>query len=211
MYCGNCGTKNDDTAAFCQACGSPLTAAPRANAGAAAMSQRQADRKKGIIAVVAAVVVIALVGWLLFGGRGYKATVEKFFEACMDGDVQGVLELIPNDVIESTMESQGFDKGDMQNFVNQAENELKGMLAIGGAIAGNMDLNIDITGEDDITGEQLKTLQTEYKDKYNVKVKEAKTVNVNVSLDSGILSGAQDLEIPVIKVGRSWYLDVNSL
>ncbi|MGO5096241.1 zinc ribbon domain-containing protein [Agathobaculum sp. LCP25S3_E8] len=211
MYCGNCGTKNDDTAAFCQACGSPLTAAPGANAGAAAMSQRQADRKKGIIAVVAAVVVIALVGWLLFGGRGYKATVEKFFEACMDGDVQGVLELIPNDVIESTMESQGFDKGDMQNFVNQAENELKGMLAIGGAIAGNMDLNIDITGEDDITGEQLKTLQTEYKDKYNVKVKEAKTVNVNVSLDSGILSGAQDLEIPVIKVGRSWYLDVNSL
>lgn len=211
MYCGNCGTKNDDTAAFCQACGSPLTAAPGANAGAAAMSQRQADTKKGIIAVVAAVVVIALVGWLLFGGRGYKATVEKFFEACMDGDVQGVLELIPNDVIESTMESQGFDKGDMQNFVNQAENELKGMLAIGGAIAGNMDLNIDITGEDDITGEQLKTLQTEYKDKYNVKVKEAKTVNVNVSLDSGILSGAQDLEIPVIKVGRSWYLDVNSL
>lgn len=211
MYCGNCGTKNDDTAAFCQACGSPLTAAPGANAGAAAMSQRQADRKKGIIAVVAAVVVIALVGWLLFGGRGYKATVEKFFEACMDGDVQGVLELIPNDVIESTMESQGFDKGDMQNFVNQAENELKGMLAIGGAIAGNMDLNIDITGEDDITGEQLRTLQTEYKDKYNVKVKEAKTVNVNVSLDSGILSGAQDLEIPVIKVGRSWYLDVNSL
>lgn len=211
MYCGNCGTKNDDTAAFCQACGSPLTAAPGANAGAAAMSQRQADRKKGIIVVVAAVVVIALVGWLLFGGRGYKATVEKFFEACMDGDVQGVLELIPNDVIESTMESQGFDKGDMQNFVNQAENELKGMLAIGGAIAGNMDLNIDITGEDDITGEQLKTLQTEYKDKYNVKVKEAKTVNVNVSLDSGILSGAQDLEIPVIKVGRSWYLDVNSL
>lgn len=211
MYCGNCGTKNDDTAAFCQACGSPLTAAPGANAGAAAMSQRQADTKKGIIAVVAAVVVIALVGWLLFGGRGYKATVEKFFEACMDGDVQGVLELIPNDVIESTMESQGFDKGDMQNFVNQAENELKGMLAIGGTIAGNMDLNIDITGEDDITGEQLKTLQTEYKDKYNVKVKEAKTVNVNVSLDSGILSGAQDLEIPVIKVGRSWYLDVNSL
>lgn len=211
MYCGNCGTKNDDTAAFCQACGSPLTAAPGANAGAAVISQRQADRKKGIIAVVAAVVVIALVGWLLFGGRGYKATVEKFFEACMDGDVQGVFELIPNDVIKSTMESRGYDKGDMQNFVNQTENELKGMLALGGVITGDMDLDVDIIGDTDITGEQLKTLQAEYKDEYNVKVKKAKIVNVNVSLDSSIFSGAQDLEIPVIKVGRSWYLDVNSL
>lgn len=48
---------------------------------------RQADRKKEIIAVVAAVVGITLVGWLLFGERGYKAIVEKFFEVCMDGDV----------------------------------------------------------------------------------------------------------------------------
>lgn len=158
-------------------------------------TSRQADRKKGIIAVVAAVVGIALVGWLLFGERGYKATVEKFFEACMDGDVQGVFKLIPNDVIKSTVELQGYDKEDMQNFVNQTENELKGMLALGGVITGDMDLDVDITGDNDITGEQLKTLQTEYKDEYNVKVKKAKIVYVNGSLNSSNFSRGQDLEI----------------
>ncbi len=212
MYCGNCGTKNDDTAAFCQACGAPLTAAPKVDpAGTTAMAQRQSYRKTGIIAVVAAVVVIALVGWLLFGGRGYKATVEQFLDASMDGDVQGVMKLIPNDVIESAMESQGLDKADMEEFVDQAEDELEGMLAFGGTMAKNMNLDVDITGDTDITGEELKTLQQEYKDNCNVKVKQAKYVHVNVSLDAGILSGAQDVDIPVIKVGRSWYLDVYSL
>lgn len=158
-------------------------------------TSRQADREKEIIAVVAAVVGIALVGWLLFGERGYKATVEKFFESCMDGDVQGVFKLIPNDVIKSTIESRGYDKEDMQNFVNQTENELKGMLALGGVMAGDMDLNIDITEDNDITGEQLKKLQKEYKDEYNVKVKKAKIVYVNVSFDSSNFSGAQDLKI----------------
>ena len=99
------------------------------------MAQRQSYRKTGIIAVVAAVVVIALVGWLLFGGRGYKATVEQFLDASMDGDVQGVMKLIPNDVIESAMESQGLDKADMEEFVDQAEDELEGMLAFGGTMA----------------------------------------------------------------------------
>lgn len=72
-----------------------------------------------------------------------------------------MFKLIPNDVIKSTIESRGYDKEDMQNFVNQTENELKGMLALGGVMADDMDLNIDITEDNNITGEQLKTLQNE--------------------------------------------------
>lgn len=209
MYCGNCGTKNDDTAAFCQACGSRLTA-PQTNAGTETLAPKQPYKKTGIIAAAVIVVVIAFVGWLLFGGRGYKATVEEFFDASMDGDIESVLELIPKDVIRSEMESEGFDQGDFEAFAQEAEDELRGMMSFGGFVADKMNLEIDITGDTDITGTELKELQDEYKAQYDVKVKKAKDVHVTVSIDAGILSGAEDVDIPVIKVGRSWYLDVGS-
>ena len=44
-----------------------------------------------------------------------------------------------------------------------------------------------------------------------MKVSKAENVQVVVSLDAGMLSGSDDMEIRVIKVGRSWYLDLSSL
>ena len=46
---------------------------------------------------------------------------------------------------------------------------------------------------------------------YDVDVSKAKNVHVTISLDTGTLSGSEDIEVPVIKVGRSWYLDLSSL
>lgn len=211
MYCGNCGTKNDDTAAFCQACGAPLTATASKvdGLGEAAVPQGRAGSKKKMIAVIAVIVVILLAGWLLFGGRSYQDTVEEFFEASMDGDVRGVIELIPEDLIKNAMEAEGYDMGDMEGFITQAEDELQGMLAFGGALVGDLDFDIDITGDTDIKGAGLQEIQEDYR-AYDVDVSKAKNVQVTISLDAGALSGSEDIEVPVIKVGRSWYLDLSS-
>lgn len=212
MYCGNCGTKNDDSDAYCKACGAPLTQATSPGDGlekAVALQNRSAGKKKVII-VMAAIVVILLVAWFAFGGRGYKDTVEDFFEAGLDGDVQGVLELLPEDLIKNAMASEGYDMGDMEEFISQAEDELQGMLALGGTLVGDLDFDIDITGDTDIKGADLQAIQEDYQT-YNVDVSKAKYVHVTLSLDTGALSGSEDIEVPVIKVGRSWYLDVSSL
>ena len=212
MYCGNCGTKNDDSDAYCKACGAPLTQTTSPGDGlekAVALQNRSAGKKKVII-VMAAIVVILLVAWFAFGGRGYKDTVEDFFEASLDGDVQGVLELLPEDLIKNAMASEGYDMGDMEEFISQAEDELQGMLALGGTLVGDLDFDIDITGDTDIKGADLQAIQEDYQT-YNVDVSKAKYVHVTLSLDTGALSGSEDIEVPVIKVGRSWYLDVSSL
>ena len=62
MYCGNCGAKNDDTSAFCQACGAPLSqAAPQPNGVGTAVALREHSAgKKKVIAVIAGVVVVLL-------------------------------------------------------------------------------------------------------------------------------------------------------
>nr|WP_302651557.1 zinc ribbon domain-containing protein [uncultured Agathobaculum sp.] len=209
MYCGNCGAKNDDTSAFCQACGAPLTqAAPQPNGVGTAVALREHSAgKKKVIAVIAGVVVVLLAVWLLFGGRGYKDTVEDFFDACLDGDVQGIIELIPPDLIDNAMEQEGFSMGEL---ASELGNELAGALSYGGALLQDLDLDVDIVGDTDITGDDLQYIQEDY-ETYDVKVSKAKNVQVVVSLDAGMLSGSDDMEIPVIKVGRSWYLDLSSL
>lgn len=100
--------------------------------------------------------------------------------------------------------------GDMEEFISQAENELQGMLAFGGAFVGDLDFDIDITGNTDIKGTDLQEIQENYRT-YDVDVSKAKNVHVTISLDTGTLSGSEDIEVPVIKVGRSWYLDLSSL
>lgn len=212
MYCGNCGTKNDDTAAFCQSCGAPLRAAQGNPADTAAAPQRRvSDRKVGMIATAVAVVVVLLAGWLLLGGRSYKATVNQLFDAAMDGDAEEILELIPRDVIEQTMEKNGMDRGDIDDLAKAMEMELAGMLSLSGAVTKQLDIDLDvkITGDTDIIGDDLAEIQEEYR-AYDVKVSKAKDVSVTVAVNMGGLSESETMEIPVIKVGRSWYLDASS-
>ena len=62
----------------------------------------------------------------------------------------------------------------------------------------------------DITGDELLDIQNVYNE-YAVKVKAAKTVDVTVSIKFGEQERTQDMEMTVVKVGRSWYLDMDSL
>ena len=86
MYCGKCGAENQPGATFCGAYGAPLAAeAPAGTAAGQAQPARQpeaagntARNKKIGIAAVAAVVIVAVLGVAsLFGGRGPEATAES--------------------------------------------------------------------------------------------------------------------------------------
>ena len=206
MYCGKCGTKNDDTAAFCEACGAPLKPpVPQGAAAQAVTVPRSNFSGKGkLAAIVAGAVVIVLAAWMLLGGRGYKATVEQFFDAAMEGDIDGIIDTIPPDLIDYAKKNEDLDDEELETLVQQIEGQLQ---RIDGLLSG---VGIEITGDSDITGDELKELQEEYRE-YDVKVKEAKNVDVTISLDAGLFSDSEDVEVPVVKVGRSWYIDISSM
>lgn len=75
---------------------------------------------------------------------------------------------------------------------------------------GDLNFDIDITGNTDIKGTDLQEIQENYRT-YDVDVSKAKNVHATISLDAGTLFGSEDIAVPVIKVGRSWYLDLSSL
>lgn len=67
-----------------------------------------------------------------------------------------------------------------------------------------------ITDVEKITGDDLDEIKEDYED-MDVKVSAAKTVEVEVNIHSDETETSNSMDISLIKVGRSWYIDINSM
>ena len=67
-----------------------------------------------------------------------------------------------------------------------------------------------MTNVEDVTGDDLNDLKSNYED-INVKVSAAKTVEVEFTLKGDETEISNSLEVSVIKVDRSWYLDLYTM
>lgn len=100
MFCGKCGAKNADNVEFCTNCGAKLNkgTVPKTTV-AAVTNQNDKNRKVGMIAVGVAAVAVVIFGIFLFGGRSYKATIEKFVDAQSDANAEAIFDLMPAKMI----------------------------------------------------------------------------------------------------------------
>ena len=126
MYCGQCGAKNDDSAANCGNCGARLTPA-QPNPVARPKPRRS---KAPVLAAVAVVVVIAivLVVWSPFGGRSPEKVVGQFVDSILDGDLDGVIDVLPDGMMEKSREYDGMSTSLIDSFVEEVEDELQSMV-----------------------------------------------------------------------------------
>lgn len=224
MFCRKCGTKNADNAKFCAACGAPMTPVnPGANPGAnpaGGMGQGVPMQKKtgnhaGII-VIAAVVIVALLASFLFfgvgiGGRSYKKTIDQMVEAMNDGDLGEFVDLIPEDAIVYAMKQEGYE-GSKKELLKEAEDLLGEDWedALGSVAGAVVDVDYEIKDKEDIKGDDLDYIKEQYKEA-DVKVSAAMKVNVKFTVKAFGLNNDTTQEVPLIKVGRSWYLDLASM
>ncbi len=100
-FCGNCGTKLDDSAKVCGNCGTPL----QNNSGNISSSvpefkyvdpeKKARNQKKLIIGIVCvAVLVIAMIAWNIVSGFiGYKGVVRKVMNAYEDYDIETLVNM----------------------------------------------------------------------------------------------------------------------
>lgn len=213
MFCGKCGAKNDDSAVFCAECGNRFqAAAPVAPADPAAPAAATGskpgfkldNRMIGIIAVVGvAVLALIITCFFIFGGRSYKDVVKDYFKAIEKADAKLMIELLPDDLIKSIMKEEDMTKKEMTEDLQDELDDIH-------EYYDKVKISYEITDTEEFDKDDLKDLKKEYKE-YDVKVKDAMFVEVEVTLEFDGRDITNTMELTLIKVGGSWYLDIDSM
>lgn len=227
MFCGNCGTQNPDNAAFCKRCGSQLRKQTRTHStnsngltvkkrpqgrrpsGRSASQQKDAT-KLVVIAAIAMIAIIVLgTAFWMFGGRSYKATVKQFVNAQFDVDAEKLMKLIPDGVIEYMLDEEGFD--DLDEMIDEANDNIQSQInSIERYLGKDWSVSYKIISVENMLSEELEKLKKTYK-KCDVKVSAAKTVELELTVKAGETENSNSMDLSLIKVGNSWYIDVDSM
>lgn len=212
MFCGKCGAKNEDHVAFCANCGAKLNgASSTSTVTLSTPSQNHQNRRVGIIAVAVVAVAVVLLGVFLFGGRSYKSTVEKYIDYQFDGNAEGIINLMPDKMLDYAMEQDGYAPSDLDEAIADMNDELQDQLdTLDSYFEEGWDISYKITDTEDVKGDDLDGIKNSYADA-DVKVSAAKSVEVELTITSGETESSNSMYIDLVKVGRSWYLDVASM
>ena len=197
MLCKKCGTENPDGAKYCSKCGKALNE----------KSPAKKNREKGIVLALCVIVAVVLLVYTL-GGRSYKKTIDTFVTSQFAVDAQSIVELLPEKVVDKALEETGYSKTEL---VDEANDSLKKQVDfLDQSLGDDWKLSYKMTNVEDVTDDDLDDLKSNYED-INVKVSAAKTVEVEFTLKGDETEVSNSLEISVIKVDRSWYLDLYTM
>lgn len=197
MLCKKCGTENPDGAKYCSKCGKALNE----------KSTAKKNREKGIVLALCVIVAVVLLVYTL-GGRSYKKTIDTFVTSQFAVDAQSIVELLPEKVLDKELEETGYSKTEL---VEETNDSLKKQVDyIDQYLEDDWKLSYKMTNVEDVTGDDLNDLKSNYED-INVKVSAAKTVEVEFTLKGDETEISNSLEVSVIKVDRSWYLDLYTM
>ncbi len=197
MLCKKCGTENPDGAKYCSKCGKALNE----------KSTAKKNREKGIVLALCVIVAVVLLVYTL-GGRSYKKTIDTFVTSQFAVDAQSIVELLPEKVVDKALEETGYSKTEL---VDEANDSLKKQVdSLDQSLGDDWKLSYKMTNVEDVTDDDLDDLKSNYED-INVKVSAAKTVEVEFTLKGDETEISNSLEVSVIKVDRSWYLDLYTM
>lgn len=217
MFCGACGAKNPDGAAFCQSCGAPLRemqaeAVPQGGSAADSIQSSQRNKMIGIAAVAAAAIVVVFLAFNLLGGRSYESTVTKFLDATLDGDAETIISLLPDKMVDQALEELGYHPSDRDQAVEELDAALQSAAgSLKEALGDNLKVSYNVVSAEDLSASKLLELRQSYS-VYDIDVDGAKEVDVEMTVTATALdlSGTYTLTVPVVQVGRSWYLDAEN-
>lgn len=208
MICTNCGAQNASGARFCGSCGAKMGPEVKKTPAKTGLSGAQgflkANRK--LIGMIAAVLAVVLLFSMVFGGRSYKKTVNKFMDSLLDMDAKGMIEMMPDKLLKTLMEEEGYTK---KELIEELQDELDyGMSYM--EMIGDLKLKHKIVGAEDMSKEDLRYLKDMYSE-IGIKVSAAKVVEVELTMKAMGMTQSETFELMVIKIGRSWYIELESL
>ncbi len=206
-FCSNCGTVIPEGSPVCPTCGAPAPAPQQAPTG---------GKKKNLIGIIIAVVAVVLVVVLcasLFGGNSPKSVADDYMKATFkQQDAGKVLDLIHKDVIKAACDDEDMSRKELEE---EAQDMFDEMFEFLDDSCDEWKVDWEIKDVEDLDDDELEEIQDYYDDDYDLKVKDAKMVeieaNIEVTVDDETEDQDQDIEIYVVKVGGKWYLDAESM
>ena len=211
MFCGKCGAENANNAEFCKSCGAKLKKETNEKKTLTLPDKDDKNKRIGIIAVILLIIVVVLAGIFLFGGRSYKGTIKKYVNATFDADGEEILDLLPEKMIDYAMEEEGQDSEDLDEIIDDMNEELQDQLdSLDEYLGEGWKISYEITDDENIKGDDLEDIKEAYEDA-DIKVSAAKEAEVEITVKADETENSNTLDIALIKVGRSWYLDIMSM
>lgn len=212
MFCGKCGFKNADGAEFCTNCGAKLRKPIQTKPSfPLETGQNAGHRKAGRIAVAAVIVLAAALCFYLFGGRSDRATIERYLNAQFNADARSVIDLMPPKIMDYALEQEGYTSDEFDDLMDDMDEELQDQLDYLDSYLGEgWDFSYEIVEIEDIKGDDLDDIKDAY-DVADIKVSAAESAEVEITVTSHETESSNTLYIDLVKVGRSWYLDLMSM
>ncbi len=202
MFCGNCGKENLDGAVYCVECGNNMS-----GEGNGQKNNSSKNRKVGIIAVAAIALLVIII--IASSPRSYKSVIKTYFAAMLDADVEAIMELIPEKFLEATAEEEGLSKKDIDELIDEGrEMLLEEYEYLDEQTDGDWDIDYKIKKANDLSRKDFDELYDSYYDEYDIKISDAKEVEVELTVKVKDEEENITMNLNVVKVGRSWYLDI---
>lgn len=224
MFCGKCGENVDDNTKFCPKCGNLISGNDRATQ-VKPEAQKYKDLVNGnnknitvgmIVVAIIGLVVISGAFWL-FGGRSYKKTIKEYVNAQFNysqDSIKKVVKLFPEGMWEQVVE-QGINEGEFESegeAIEFLEEQLKEANETLEEYYGeDFKYSYKITEEKDLSKKDIHEIEEDWEDmdvKLEKEIKEGKEITIKVEVKSADGENAVDneLDLQLVKVGRSWCL-----
>ena len=214
MYCPKCGALNGSGARFCGKCGGPLEAEPvvyeapeeSVVSGTSGGSKALSGKAK-LIGVIVAALVVALLGcWIfgVFGGNDQEDVVDQFIDSMFDADAEGIVDAIPDEIINLIMEESGCTESELVDQLQEVLDYAFEYLPSGVKFSHRIEETESLYGED------LEEVKRQYAE-LGVEITEAKTVEVELTVSAMGMTESMDLEVGLVKIGGIWCIDFFSM
>ena len=201
MFCSQCGAEIRNDAKFCPACG----------ARQKAEDEGKANRKRKTSRFTAAVIIIVVLAVVVMtlGSRSYKKVVDVYVNATFDGEADKIINLIPDKALDYALEANGYAA--KSAFSQEAQSMLDQQIQnIQYLLGDDWKISYEIQDVSDVKGSDLEDIKDFYSD-IKVKVSAAKVADVKLTIEGGDYKQDTSMDIAMIKVARSWYLDARSM
>lgn len=145
-------------------------------------------------------------------GKTPESVAEKYMDAVLDADFEKIFDLIHKDVINNGLEAEGLDKEYLQEMIDENNADMEEMFAeLEEEAGGKVKFSYEVLEAEELSEDMLENGQEYYEDEYDVKITDAKVVEIEVTVEFDGDQETESFEIYVVKIGGSWYLDIDSV
>lgn len=223
MFCAECGAKNEDNAKFCVKCGAKLDnrsagvkiLAPSKSGNKMETEVLKKPRKKikvvPIIILLLLAVVVVTFPRVILSGQSEKKLIEKFMKAEMSGDAEQIVEILPDEFIETGMRESGMTR---KELIEELEKELNSVMSTVDSTYGEgWKYSYKIKSIKKASQEDIEDWENTYKNEYemDVDISEGKISEIELNFSGKEINNTTTVDINLIKTKGKWCIDFASL